>query len=656
MASMAELRNRCQTVRWRQDCQQEGEIHCKEYAAIEADTVIDLLAYGRSQGKLEGAPPDAEDVSRAYKKTAIKLHPDKSPPEEQEMAPVRTQASAAATTNIVELPPPGSAPHGGSAGSKRKSKGKKGHKGLHYGKEQGVPPKHPPSTTYAYVSSYGRSAPDPAPKKAEVLERKSGQWPSWSRTVRLMKALLAWCFRGPCSSMWSCVTDLQSWGRVGVIVIRRVAQYILHWAQKKGYMSNPASQPWQPRALWIYMGLIRNHKEINLATGNHRHVFTFQDFLRNPSLGQHYIEQERAHQDPGGPPFSAFTHEPLHPITVGDQRANNVMGRWANRSLGGRTSGASGCGRTASVNTSVRPLRLLLGQARQRKEPLIGNAGTARCAIGRKPCALSLTMKLTLTSSWMRRREQRWPAWSRNADLERRRRGLNAGQQRTLLKNLANISAVMGGQLDDTIKRTAQIRDRGAREGSGNAKVKATQLTANNDPKYISDLASGMGHVAIQRQRSRLRAVQFQDLPSNDELREGSSEHLLNRLDRLEMQEVRWTTDEVAGCYTMQFLDYFEAHVEAEAEGSAPGHSFQISQALRPPTLSSGYIASYQDEFPFGDLYHRSRAARSSCCGDPPKERDDGQRSTGRPTLKLYVTGAEADLPDLTRQGRHTGE
>ena len=30
---------------------------------------------------------------------------------------------------------------------------------------------------------------------------------------------------------------LHSWGKVGVIVIRRVAQDILHWAHSKGYMT-----------------------------------------------------------------------------------------------------------------------------------------------------------------------------------------------------------------------------------------------------------------------------------------------------------------------------------------------------------------------------------------------------------------------------------
>ena len=33
-------------------------------------------------------------------------------------------------------------------------------------------------------------------------------------------------------------------------------------------------------------------------------------------------------------------------------------------------------------------------------------------------------------------------------------------------------------------------------EPQGDVKVQATQTTANNYPKYITDLASGMGHVA----------------------------------------------------------------------------------------------------------------------------------------------------------------
>eukprot|EP00439_Symbiodinium_sp_Y106_P077863 s914_g16.t1 len=98
------------------------------------------------------------------------------------------------------------------------------------------------------------------------------------------------------------------------------------------------------------------------------------------------------------------------------------------------------------------------------------------------------------------------------ADLERCIRGLNSGQQRALLENLANSSnAIMGGLLADTIRRSAQIRDRSSGKGPANTKVRATQQTANRDPKYIEYLATGMSHVAaFQRHRSRLRAVQYQ--------------------------------------------------------------------------------------------------------------------------------------------------
>ena len=99
------------------------------------------------------------------------------------------------------------------------------------------------------------------------------------------------------------------------------------------------------------------------------------------------------------------------------------------------------------------------------------------------------------------------------AELERRMRGLSSNQQRALLESMANTSnAVMGGLLAD--RQSAQLRGKGKGSSSRtetphNQKVKATQASANNDPKYVKDLARVIGHVAaFQRHRSRLRGAQ----------------------------------------------------------------------------------------------------------------------------------------------------
>ena len=95
--------------------------------------------------------------------------------------------------------------------------------------------------------------------------------------------------------------------------------------------------------------------------------------------------------------------------------------------------------------------------------------------------------------------------------LERRMRDLSVTQQRSLLENLANASsAVIGGLLADTVRRTAQMRSKGAK-GGGRPKVKANQASANKDPKYLEDLSRGLSHAeAFVRHRSRLRAIQHQ--------------------------------------------------------------------------------------------------------------------------------------------------
>ncbi|OLP80382.1 hypothetical protein AK812_SmicGene39225 [Symbiodinium microadriaticum] len=194
------------------------------------------------------------------------------------------------------------------------------------------------------------------------------------------------------------------------------------------------------------------------------------------------------------------------------------------------------------------------------------------------------------------------------SELEKRMRNLSSTQQRSLLENLANTSsAVMGGLLADTVKRTAQLRGKAAK-GGGRPKVKANQASANNDPKYLEDLSRGLTHTAaFVRHRSRLRAIQHQlehgdislqpratplqtDRPLPPMLSLGRSHRLglLDRLDRLERRGFTWTQEEVDNCVTMeQFLDYLEVRGvnQPDAPSSSPGTASKSSGA--PPQQGS---------------------------------------------------------------------
>ena len=160
-------------------------------------------------------------------------------------------------------------------------------------------------------------APDPAPKKAR------GPWEEdrpvaiiiptgealWFTTRDLSESTPQdWLF--PWSVFQHLVMSrrLLCWGKVGVIVIRRVAQDILHWAHSKGYMTRileaNASNP-------CFMDLGSVHPEphggqppVSSATGSLRGCFTYQDYLRNPSLGQH-CRETKAHREQVAPLFRA---------------------------------------------------------------------------------------------------------------------------------------------------------------------------------------------------------------------------------------------------------------------------------------------------------------------------------------------------------------
>eukprot|EP00439_Symbiodinium_sp_Y106_P066988 s4464_g11.t1 len=390
-----------------------------------------------------------------------------------------------------------------------------------------------PPAPHAGQVTIGRSAPDPALKKARGPgDEGEALW----FTVRTIdrdtpRLVLPWSIFQHVVMCRRPLCGLQSWARVGVIPIRRIAQDILHWAQRKGYVTKilQANQdnPCFVDLEGVYPEPQGDQPSLSPATGDYRPIFTFQDFLRNPSLGQHYRAGEGPPR-PGRTALPCIDDHPSHPM------------------------------------------------------PLAADYAEADHV-----------------------------------------RGLNSGQQRALFENLTNSSnAVMGGLLADTIRRSAQIRDRSSGKGSTNAKVRATQQTANRDPKYIEDLATGMSHVAaFQRHRSRLRAVQYQvaqgtvalqprattnptgrTLPPIMSLGRSHRLHLLSRLDRLERQGVRWTAEEVASCYTMeQFLDYLEDRQEV-----ASCYTMEQRTARGP---APAYDIFYADELPVRDFYNRRRAA-----------------------------------------------
>ena len=259
-------------------------------------------------------------------------------------------------------------------------------------------------------------------------------------------------------------------------------------------------------------------------------------------------------------------------------------------------------------------------------------------------------------------------------------RDLSVTQQRSLLENLANASsAVIGGLLADTVRRTAQLRGKGAK-GGGRQKVKANQASANKDPKYLEDLSRGLTHTeAFVRHRSRLRAIQHQmeygdvslqpratqvqtDRPLPPMLSLGKAHRLglLSRLHRLEQQGVTWTQEDVDRCLTMErFIDYLENREshrhdepsEASWHGlkgsrcstSSRSHSKRTSSAGEQSTStrsnpnSSNPTATTTD--PDETLGNPSSTAQAP--GEPPSETPhEGTSSTGPRSMSPSTTTA----------------
>ncbi|CAE7232582.1 unnamed protein product [Symbiodinium sp. CCMP2592] len=436
-----------------------------------------------------------------------------------------------------------------------------------------------------------------------------------------------------------------------------------------------------------FMDLHKAHPEpqgdlppLSPATGDHRPLFTFQDFLRNPSLGQHYGGNEGPPR-PGRAALPCIYPAPLRLLPLAEtyaeaDQAQNVMGRWAMQILGNGPAvppdegGASAPSSTPSGKGS-------------------GNAGKRATHWYCKRCSYGVPITRTICTMCNRDREQCVVSDDEEpeddvvlnkeeleevarlerecADLEQRMRGLNAGQQRALLENLANSSsAVMGGLLADTIRRTAQLRGQKGKGGSSNVKVRASNDTARNDPKYLADLEAGVSTaVAFQRHRSRLRAVQHQVAQGNVALQPRATPlqrvralppmmslgrshrlYLLNRLERLERRGVTWTQEE-------QFLDYLEARVNADAERAEPTTASKSAGAPPPPGVPphTGTTAST----PSGTSSAPSGTPADGRPEPPPPRSDQPEdREAGRPVPPDQgddQPGAQPSAPSTTPEG-----
>ncbi|CAE7227233.1 unnamed protein product, partial [Symbiodinium sp. CCMP2456] len=133
-------------------------------------------------------------------------------------------------------------------------------------------------------------------------------------------------------------------------------------------------------------------------------------------------------------------------------------------------------------------------------------------------------------------------------DLEKQLRGLTATQQRAFLERLADNSVPVA--------------------------IRASQATADQDPKYLVERAE-VGHV-VAFQRAPGALAPMMSLGREHRLR------LLRRLHELERAGVEWTQEEIEASLTMeQFLDYIEEREQEKADRVA---STTASKAAGPAT------------------------------------------------------------------------
>ena len=542
------------------------------------------------------------------------------------------------------------------------------------------------SLTGTGATASGSPGPDPVPKKARgpvgevqqlaiVLPNGEALWfTTRDLSAETPRLVIPWSLFQYMAMSRRSLSGFQSWGKVDARYIRRVAQDILHNAQQRGPILERIREA--NRSNPLLMDLASAYPEpqnaatpMSASTGTHRPNFNFRDFLQRPSLGSHFGPGE-------GPPrfgrgslpcvYDSPTHEMPLAASLGEaDHAMSCMGLWAQRLLGQESpipppTKSAPPKATSSATTSI---------------PTAGPAApTAEPATEEVDEEEDFDVELTAEEkAEVARIEEECAA------LERRMRDLSAIQQTTLLENLANVSsAVLGGLLADTVRRTAQMRGKGAK-GAGRQRVKATQASANNDPKYLEDLSRGLSHTeAFIRHRSRLRAIQHQmeygevslqpratqvhtdrPLPPMLSLGRAHRQGLLDRLARLEQQGVSWTQEEVDRCLTMeQFLDYLEdreSHRPAES-AEAPGTASKAAGAppSRGPTTTGpageqststrqNPTATSTTPEPEEDMENSSSATPAP--GDPPSENSRGMPSSTGPSSTSPSTTTAAGRP-----------
>ncbi|CAE7342193.1 unnamed protein product [Symbiodinium sp. CCMP2592] len=370
--------------------------------------------------------------------------------------------------------------------------------------------------------------PGPAPKKARgpaekdrpmaiVVSNGEALW----FTVRALDEstphmVLPWSVFQHVVMCRRALCGLQSWGRVGVIVIRRIAQDILHWARRKGYMSRIyAANQSNP----CFMDLQEAYPEpqgdlppLSPATGDHRTMFTYQDFLRNPSLGQDYRAGERPPR-PGRTDLPCIYPAPLHQLLLAEtyaeaDQARNVMGRWAMRMLGDEPA--------VPPDEGVPPAEGGAGDSAQSSHP------PEQCVV---------------------------------SDDEEAENDIDLNED-----EVAEVVKATNDTARNDPKYVADLE-------AGVTLAAAFQRHRSRFRAVQHQVAQG--NVALQPRATPLQTVRT--LPPMMSLGRSHRLYLLNRLERLERQGVTWTQDEVGDCYTMeQFLDYLEARVRADAERAEP--------------------------------------------------------------------------------------
>ncbi|OLP78970.1 hypothetical protein AK812_SmicGene40790 [Symbiodinium microadriaticum] len=221
------------------------------------------------------------------------------------------------------------------------------------------------------------------------------------------------------------LSGFQSWGRVGAVFIRRVAQDIIHGAQQRNFMDlikeMNLSNPWL-LDLWILI-------TPNRWMGSQVWGSTSTQAKDRPG-------QVEAHFH-----ASMIVHF-MRCLLAEAEHASNCMGMWARR-LGQETPSPPAKGAPPKTTSRTTPPAPTAAPAPDEAEEEEEESDMELTAEERAEVA---------------RIEEEC------AELERRMRNLSATQQPSLLENLANTSsAVMGGLLADTVKSIAQNGGQGQR-------------------------------------------------------------------------------------------------------------------------------------------------------------------------------------------------